>query len=109
MSIQNLAIVFGQTLFGQISSNGSISGHGNGSMADAAFQNKVGIHAFVFFSGYFFMGVPLGLYTLQGHRDDSRTLHRYIRGRVGRRGMNAPGTFFSRLSLRSFFSFFFQR
>ncbi|KAG9309469.1 hypothetical protein JVU11DRAFT_10438 [Chiua virens] len=40
MSIQNLAIVFGPTLFGQISSNGSISGHGNGSMADAAFQNK---------------------------------------------------------------------
>ncbi|KAG8215039.1 Rho GTPase activation protein [Butyriboletus roseoflavus] len=40
MSIQNLAIVFGPTLFGQISSNGSISGHGNGGMADAAFQNK---------------------------------------------------------------------
>lgn len=41
MSIQNLAIVFGPTLFGQVSGNGSISGHGNGSMADAAYQNKV--------------------------------------------------------------------
>ena len=46
MSIQNLAIVFGPTLFGQISSNGSISGHVNGGMADAAFQNKVTLHAF---------------------------------------------------------------
>ncbi|KAG1732356.1 Rho GTPase activation protein [Suillus lakei] len=41
MSIQNLAIVFGQTLFGQmIPGNGSFSGHGNGGMADAPFQNK---------------------------------------------------------------------
>ncbi|KIJ65168.1 hypothetical protein HYDPIDRAFT_111063 [Hydnomerulius pinastri MD-312] len=41
MSIQNLAIVFGPTLFGQISGNGSISGHANGGgMADAAFQSK---------------------------------------------------------------------
>lgn len=42
MSIQNLAIVFGQTLFGQmIPGNGSFLGHGNGGMADAPFQNKV--------------------------------------------------------------------
>jgi len=42
MSIQNLAIVFGPTLFGQmIPSNGSMAGHGNGGMADTAFQNKV--------------------------------------------------------------------
>ncbi|KAG1864821.1 Rho GTPase activation protein [Suillus subluteus] len=41
MSIQNLAIVFGQTLFGQIiPGNGSFSGHGNGGIADAPFQNK---------------------------------------------------------------------
>ncbi|KAG1899468.1 Rho GTPase activation protein [Suillus fuscotomentosus] len=41
MSIQNLAIVFGQTLFGQmIPGNGSFLGHGNGGMADAPFQNK---------------------------------------------------------------------
>ncbi|KAF9219752.1 RhoGAP-domain-containing protein [Gyrodon lividus] len=40
MSLQNLAIVFGPTLFGQISGNGSTSGHVNGGMADAAFQNK---------------------------------------------------------------------
>lgn len=46
MSIQNIAIVFGPTLFGQVSSSGSISGHGNGSMVDAAFQNKVIIHVF---------------------------------------------------------------
>ncbi|KAH7885795.1 hypothetical protein F5I97DRAFT_1875464 [Phlebopus sp. FC_14] len=38
MSIQNLAIVFGPTLFGQ--NNGSTSGHVNGGMADAPFQNK---------------------------------------------------------------------
>jgi hypothetical protein len=41
MSIQNLAIIVGPTLFGQISGNGSISGHVNSGMADAAFQNKV--------------------------------------------------------------------
>ncbi|KIK93772.1 hypothetical protein PAXRUDRAFT_828636 [Paxillus rubicundulus Ve08.2h10] len=40
MSIQNLAIIVGPTLFGQISGNGSISGHVNSGMADAAFQNK---------------------------------------------------------------------
>ncbi|KAG2142874.1 Rho GTPase activation protein [Suillus bovinus] len=41
MSIQNLAIVFGQTLFGQmVPGNGSFLGHGNGGMADAPFQNK---------------------------------------------------------------------
>ncbi|KAF9244101.1 Rho GTPase activation protein [Melanogaster broomeanus] len=40
MSIQNLAIVFGPTLFGQIYGNGSATGHANGGMADAAFQNK---------------------------------------------------------------------
>ncbi|KAH7922595.1 RhoGAP-domain-containing protein [Leucogyrophana mollusca] len=41
MSIQNLAIVFGPTLFGQaVPSNGSTSGHVNGGMADAPFQNK---------------------------------------------------------------------
>ncbi|KAG2749643.1 RhoGAP-domain-containing protein [Suillus brevipes Sb2] len=41
MSIQNLAIVFGQTLFGQmIPGNGSFSNHANGGMADAPFQNK---------------------------------------------------------------------
>lgn len=56
MSIQNLAIVFGPTLFGQISSNGSISGHGNGSMVDAAFQNKVSMHSFIFFSPISFFG-----------------------------------------------------
>lgn len=42
MSIQNLAIVFGPTLFGQmVPGNGSLAGHGNGVMADAPFQNKV--------------------------------------------------------------------
>jgi hypothetical protein len=41
MSIQNLAIIFGPTLFGQmIPSNGSIA-HGNGGMADTPFQSKV--------------------------------------------------------------------
>jgi len=41
MSIQNLAIVFGQTLFGQVGpGNGSIAGHGNGVMADAPFKKK---------------------------------------------------------------------
>ncbi|KAI6124881.1 hypothetical protein EDD16DRAFT_1473803 [Pisolithus croceorrhizus] len=39
MSIQNLAIVFGPTLFGQIS-NGSTSGHANVTMADAPYQNR---------------------------------------------------------------------
>lgn len=42
MSIQNLAIVFGPTLFGQmIPGNGSMAGHGNGGIADTPFQNKV--------------------------------------------------------------------
>lgn len=50
MSIQNIAIVFGPTLFGQVTSNGSISGHVNDGMVDAAFQNKVGIRAFSSFS-----------------------------------------------------------
>ncbi|KAH7905642.1 Rho GTPase activation protein [Hygrophoropsis aurantiaca] len=43
MSIQNLAIVFGPTLFGQAvasNGNGSVTGHVNGGMADAPFQNK---------------------------------------------------------------------
>lgn len=39
MSIQNLAIVFGPTLFGQVS-NGSTSGHANVTMADAPYQNR---------------------------------------------------------------------
>ena len=38
MSIQNLAIVFGPTLFGN---SGSTSGHVNATMADAPYQNKV--------------------------------------------------------------------
>jgi Rho GTPase-activating protein RGD1 len=41
MSIQNLAIVFGPTLFGQMAP--TVNGHmnGNNTMADAAHQNKV--------------------------------------------------------------------
>ncbi|KAI6010918.1 RhoGAP-domain-containing protein [Pisolithus orientalis] len=39
MSIQNLAIVFGPTLFGQVG-NGSTSGHANVTMADAPYQNR---------------------------------------------------------------------
>ena len=38
MSVQNLAIVFGPTLFGQIAPN--MNGQMNG-MADAGLQNKV--------------------------------------------------------------------
>lgn len=49
MSMQNLAIVFGPTLFGQIPPqpvngvNGNSNGHMNGSMsmADTGFQNTV--------------------------------------------------------------------
>lgn len=41
MSIQNLAIVFGPTLFGQTTGNsGSTSGHVNATMADTPYQNK---------------------------------------------------------------------
>jgi hypothetical protein len=41
MTIQNLAIVFGPTLFGQMMPSNGINGQMNGGMADAAFQNKV--------------------------------------------------------------------
>jgi hypothetical protein len=40
MSVQNLAIVFGPTLFGQVASMAPSNGQING-MADAAHQNKV--------------------------------------------------------------------
>lgn len=106
MSIQNLAIVFGPTLFGQISSNGSISGHGNGSMVDAAFQNKVGMHTFVFLSVYFyFLGAHI--YFLKGYRDNFGTLHRYICGRLRRRDISFPRhALLPRVT--SFFFFFFD-
>jgi hypothetical protein len=39
MTIQNLAIIFGPTLFGIQMSNGS-NGPVNGGIADTAFQNK---------------------------------------------------------------------
>jgi len=42
MTIQNLAIVFGPTLFGMPMSNGS-TGQMNGGMADTAHQNKVSV------------------------------------------------------------------
>ena len=41
MSIQNLAIVFGPTLFGQVPASTDANGQVNGGMADAAHQNKV--------------------------------------------------------------------
>jgi hypothetical protein len=41
MSIQNLAIVFGPTLFGQMAPSTSANGQMKGGMADAAHQNKV--------------------------------------------------------------------
>jgi len=41
MSIQNLAIVFGPTLFGQVAPSTGANGQMNGGMADAAHQNKV--------------------------------------------------------------------
>lgn len=40
MSIQNLSIVFGPTLFGQVASGTDAHGQANGGMADAAHQNK---------------------------------------------------------------------
>ncbi|EGN95220.1 hypothetical protein SERLA73DRAFT_95907 [Serpula lacrymans var. lacrymans S7.3] len=40
MSIQNLAIVFGPTLFGQSAPSNGSAGHMNGGIADAPFQNK---------------------------------------------------------------------
>ena len=41
MSIQNLAIVFGPTLFSQVAPSTSANGQMNGGMADAGHQNKV--------------------------------------------------------------------
>lgn len=41
MSMQNLAIVFGPTLFGQSS---PANGQANGAMADAPHQNQVSTH-----------------------------------------------------------------
>lgn len=41
MSIQNLAIVFGPTLFSQLAPTTGANGQMNGGMADAAHQNKV--------------------------------------------------------------------
>ena len=48
MSIQNHAIVFGQTLFGQVGlgKGSSMAGHGNGVMTDAPFQSGVIIWSF---------------------------------------------------------------
>ena len=70
MSIQNLAIVFGQTLFGQVGpGNGSIAGHGNGVMADAPFQNKVTIRPYLSVSTHMLIFA-----TFTGDRDDIRTL-----------------------------------
>ena len=50
MSIQNLAIVFAQTLWSDETRprGGSMAGHGNGVMADAPFQNKLIIRPFFF-------------------------------------------------------------
>lgn len=59
MSIQNLAIVFGQTLFGQmIPGNGSFSNHANGGMADAPFQNKVIISLDDSWLSFFMLVIP---------------------------------------------------
>ena len=44
MSIQNLAIVFGPTLFGQIAPSMDAHGQANGGMADAGHQNKVSLY-----------------------------------------------------------------
>lgn len=41
MSMQNLAIVFGPTLFGQIAPVVGNNGQMNGGIADAPFQNQV--------------------------------------------------------------------
>ena len=41
MSLQNLAIVFGPTLFGQMAPSTGANGQAHGGMADAAHQNKV--------------------------------------------------------------------
>lgn len=41
MSIQNLAIVFGPTLFSQMAPTTDANGQMNGGMADAGHQNKV--------------------------------------------------------------------
>lgn len=42
MTVQNLAIVFGPTLFGIMAPTTDQNGQMNGGMADAAHQNKVG-------------------------------------------------------------------
>lgn len=44
MSIQNLSIVFGPTLFGQVAPGTDVNGQANGGMADAGHQNKVNNH-----------------------------------------------------------------
>ena len=41
MSVQNLAIVFGPTLFSQVTPSAGVNGQMNGGMADAGHQNKV--------------------------------------------------------------------
>jgi len=70
MSIQNFAIRFGQTLFGQVGpGNGSVAGRGNGVMADAPFQNKVIIWPYLSSSTHMFIFA-----TFPGDRDDIRAL-----------------------------------
>jgi len=70
MSIQNLVIVFGQTLFGQVGpGNGSVAEHGNGVMANTPFQNKVIIWPYLSLSTHIFIFA-----TFTGHRDNIRTL-----------------------------------
>lgn len=74
MTNQNLSIVFGPTLFGQIvptlGSNGQLNG---GGMADASFQNIVSA---VFISAES-LTLTRGMST--GNRDDPGSLYRHLR------------------------------
>ena len=89
MSVQNLAIVFGPTLFGQGQPglNGAING-----MADASLQNKVcvlagssGLHWD--YVAHVACSLPCSASCVSvGRRDHPGALHRYLRGR-GRRGV----------------------
>lgn len=76
MSIQNLSIVFGPTLFGQVAPGTDAHGQANGGMADAAHQNKVSSCVLL----------PTLAHTeicSIGHSNYLRTLHRHICGRGG--------------------------
>jgi len=73
MSIQNLAVVFGQIVFGQVGRgniNGSMAGHGNGN-GRRSISEQGDYPAIFFFS---FSTLMFIIATFTGDRDDIKTL-----------------------------------